>query len=307
MSKYDIVIIDGNNFLFRAFYNKRPERIINGINYAPIHQFFLMFQRVLSNFTPDEVYFTWDKKLDPSKPNFRKELIAYKAHREETEEKKKMFESIPIIQEILDNMGVKTVYPVSLEGDDVIFFFSQIASPDKTKIIISPDQDLLQLVDNKTHVFLPVKQKLITLDNFEEEIKIKKEHFILYKTIIGDTSDNIPGLYGYGPVKARQLIEDIKDEILNPFSRTDKITNEQVDILARNHQIMDLTYSFTRNPDEFNHFQKQLDESSTEYNSIKLRELFTSYNFHDFLRGIGTWTALLNKKGDFDLLSHLVM
>jgi len=298
MSQYNNLIIDGNNFLFRAFFTKRPDKMINGFNVIPIHQFLYMLKSVVDRFKPNEVFLTWDKKLQPTQPNFRKELCAYKEQREENYTIQQLFKTIPLIQEFVDALGIKTVYPSNLEGDDVISFLSKNSIG--STIIISSDQDLLQLVSENVHVFLPSKNLIVNLDNFQETTGVAKNQFILYKCVLGDKSDNIFGLDGYGPVKAKVLSEKLSN---NDFS---DVSDDQKLIIENNIKIMDLNYAETTYPEEIDFYKKQL-EAQPSFDSNKLRTLFSTYEFHTFSRKFGEWNDLFNKSSNFDLLSMISM
>jgi DNA polymerase-1 len=299
--QYDKMIIDGNNFLFRAFHTKRPEKIINEINATAVHQFMYMLKSVVSKFKPKEVYMAWDKKLNPIKENYRKGLVAYKEQRVENETSKKMFATIPVIQEYLDALGINTLYPVNMEGDDVIRFLA--INDLKTTIIVSSDNDLLQLINDDVHVYLPLKDIVVWQENFEEVVSVKPEHYMLYKAILGDKSDNVFGLEGYGPVKSKQLAE-----ALSINAESDALTNEQGDIIARNLCVMDLSQTEKIMPEEYAAYREQAKNWNNKFDERKLRVLFETYEQNVFTREFGNWNLLFNPNyADTDLLSQICM
>lgn len=298
MTTYDRLIIDGNNFLFRAFYTKRPDKYVNGVNTTPIHQFLYMLKSVVEKFHPQEIFITWDKKLNPDAKNFRKELVAYKEHRPENEKTIKIFEGLEHIQKFIDALGIKTIYPYNLEADDAIRFLALLDN--KRTVIVSSDNDLLQLVSSSVDLYFPTKQMMVNLENFEDLIGIEKKKFILYKAILGDISDNIPGLEKHGPVRAKNLTESLFSDDVHTFFNNMQLLEESTSlIIYRNLQIIDLAYAEQMSPEDYEHFRSQLEENSTNtFQGNKLNELFEHYQFYVFKRSIGDWNSLFNKSDE---------
>jgi DNA polymerase-1 len=298
---YDKLIIDGNNFLFRAFFVKRPDKFVEGVNVTPIHQFLSMFKSITSRFKPNEIILTWDKKLNPTKKNFRKELVPYKEQRIETERTNELFNTISYIQEFVDALGVKTIYPVNMEADDVIRYLS--LSSNESTLIVSSDRDLLQLVKSNVCVYLPNKDFIVDENNFETFANVKKPLFLLYKSIVGDVSDNISGLEKFGPVRAKALAEKIYKENHSDFI-TDDLNEEQIKIISRNFSVMDLERTEKVFPEEYIFYKEQDDNFSGKFEPDELKNLFKKYGFAVFLTSFGEWNSLFNKNSlNSDLLS----
>lgn len=307
---YQRLIIDGNNMMYRAFFTKRPEKMIDGRNITPTHQFLYMMKTLATRFSPDEIYLTWDKRINSNGVNFRKNLASYKEHRTDTQDTAKIFEHIDFIQEFVDALGVKTILPLNTEADDVIAFLAKM--PYKN-IIVSSDKDLLQLVSEDTHIFVPNKNQVMTVGNFEEHNDVRLQDFVLYKSIMGDVSDNVFGLEKYGPVRAKKLAEQFSaDNILshkNFIKKVDgkdatlPISEEQIGVILNNIHICDLSYVDIAAPDERISYQEQYDKVS--YNSMdidKVKYLFAQWGFHDFIREIGKWNRLFCKVSKEDNL-----
>jgi 5'-3' exonuclease len=302
---YDKLIIDGNNFLFRAFFVKRPDKIVNGINVTPVHQFLSMLKSVTNRFKPNEIVLTWDKKLNPTKKNFRKEIVAYKEQRVETERTNELFNTISYIQKFVDALGIKTIYPVNMEADDVIRYLSLDCAD--SVIIVSSDRDLLQLVNNKVSVYLPNKDIIVDDNNFETVANVKKHLFMLYKSILGDVSDNIIGLEKFGPVRAKALAEKIYCEGDNSFIK-DTLSEQQVEVINRNLSVVDLSRTESVYPDEYSFYKTQEEEFSGKFDPDALKELFKQYGFVTFLTSFGEWNSLFNQNSlNSDLLSCISM
>ena len=293
-SNYDRLIIDGNNFIFRAYHTKRPAVIANGINTTPIHQFLYMLKNVVSQFRPREIVLTWDKKLNPNGTNFRKKMVAYKEQREESDATREIYEYIDHIRPITDSLGITTICPVNFEADDIIAFISHM--DDKRNIIVSSDKDLLG---------------------------IAKNCFLLYKCILGDVSDNIKGLFKYGPIKAKKLAEDIVSKmgshyvqciIDSPLSSFNEekfnLNSDQLDIIQRNLIIMKLNGNHPELAKEYTEYHSQYNENNMQFDIDQFRVSCYTYGFINFIREMGTWRALFDNTSNNDkkdLLSCISM
>jgi len=306
METYKKMIIDGNNLLFRAFFSKTPQRFHSqkNIDTAPIKQVLMMLKSLTKTYKPDQVYMTWDKRLDSDGHNFRKDYISYKEHRVENDDVKRLLGSIEHIQKFIDALGIKTIYPLSTEADDVIRFLS--IQDDEPVIIISSDKDLLQLVSDNVSVFLPSKKIIVNKKNFERTVGVELHKYVLYKSILGDVSDNVLGLFRYGPVKSKSLVDLIYDAGTIDFSKA-KLTKEQIEIIERNIIITDLTKTEEYAPKEYISYKEQL-LTSSEYDPDALKSLFKEYNFPTLLNCMGEWSTLFSKNNqEIDLLSCISM
>lgn len=320
-SNYNRLIIDGNNFIFRAYHTKRPPVEFNGKNTTPIHQFLYMLKSAASQFKPDEIVLTWDKKTNSGSTNFRKQLVAYKEQRIITEDTLSIFEYVTQIQEITESLGILNMFPHNFEADDIIRFLANIDN--RRNIIISSDKDLLQLIDHKTHVFLPLKNIIVTEENFEEIVGIKQNCFLFYKAILGDISDNIGGLSKYGLVKSKKLAEEIVEKGIcaediysypanSKFVPADfKLDIEQLTKIRMNLIIMNLNLKNKELEAEDVIYHKQYTENKHFFNVDEFKSLCQKYNFTNFIREIGTWRTLFDKQNmeinTSELISYMSM
>lgn len=309
MSYFDNIIIDGNNLLFRAFYVKRPPQVINGVNTTPVHQFLTMLKHIVEKFQKPgklcELTITWDKKLNPTKKNFRKELVQYKENRQDSEKLQELLSAIEHIQKFTDALGFKTILPVNMEADDVIRYLTM--KENVKSIIVSNDKDLLQLVSDNVSVYLPNKKIVINVDNFSENVGVEPKYFLLYKSIMGDVSDNITGLYNYGPVRAKILAEKVYRSEEPGFDTTD-LSEQYIEIISRNLKVVDLAFTEKIYPDEYEFYKVQEKNSHKNFDKDELKNLFKEYKFVKFLSSFGEWNRLFNKNYDpNDLLSCISM
>jgi DNA polymerase-1 len=298
MNHYNTLIFDGNNILYRAFYSKQPMTIVGEVDTTSVKKLLQMIKSAVNQYRPSKIMFTWDKKLNPTKPNFRKELVPYKMHRPDNSQVKDLHDSITHVQKFLDALGIETIYPVNLEADDVIRYMSLVS--EGPTLIISSDKDLLQLVSDKVHVLMPSKNMIVTLENFTEVTQVRPEQYITYKAIVGDLSDNIKGLNRYGPVKAKTMVNDP--------DYMSKLSDEQIKIIHTNFAVMDLKEVDTHCPDEYSFYEKQHIEFNGKFDTEKLKHLFTEYHLPMYLAGFGEWNNLFNmNKNELDVLSFIIM
>lgn len=245
------LIIDGNNLANMCSYisGKSKNILINGNNLdvTAVDIFMKKLYTLFDNLYPDDIIICWDRKLSKGIKNFRKEDGTYKANR--TNDNEVLYQQCDIIENLTAYLGIKNFHPNIMEADDIIAWICQNPLEPNKIIIASFDKDLLQLVNNDVEYYDLRKKQRITVNNFEEKIGIKRTRFLLYKMILGDRSDNIQGLKGYGKIKAKKLAES--DE---PFKELDQ---EQLKILIKNKKLMDLSVGYTVYPEEVETYKEQ--------------------------------------------------
>ncbi len=181
-----------------------------------VYGFAVLSLDVIKKLNPDYVAVAWDKP----KTNIRKRLEIYpeyKAGRKPAPPD--FYAQIPILHELLDAFGWPMYELDDYEADDIMAGLAKKAQAEDIEVIlVTGDYDSLQLLNATTHVYLPQKGFNVDLfkeDAFEEKYGIKVEQFLDYKSLVGDTSDNIPGVPGIGAVAAKNL--------LNTYATLDEI------------------------------------------------------------------------------------
>ena len=205
-----VVLIDGNNLLFRSFfataYNGNLMRNSKGFPTNAIFGFINMLHKIIDEEKPEYVMVAFDKGK-----TFRHEKYeVYKGKRDETPNELKL--QFPISRRLCDAMGIKYFEIDNYEADDIIGTFAKVIdnSKDCEGLIVSSDKDLLQLISDKNKVKLLKTKDYIMMD--------KKEFFNTYglddpkkmidiKSLMGDASDNIPGVKGIGEKTAISLLQ----------------------------------------------------------------------------------------------------
>ncbi len=213
-SKQKLLIIDGNALVHRAFHALPPSltdqtgRMTNAV-----YGFTMIFIKALKDLKPDYIAATFDLKAK----TFRHEAFTeYKATR--VKQPDELYEQIPLVKEVLTAFNVPIFEKSGYEADDLIGTIAHLKSvdrPDIETIIMTGDQDTLQLVDDNTKVLSPHKGMSETILYDEQAVKEKfdglaPKQLIDYKALAGDASDNIPGVKGIGPKGAIGLLNEFR-------------------------------------------------------------------------------------------------
>ena len=198
-----LLIVDGNSIANRAFYALPFLSNHNGQPSGAVFGFANILIKIIGELSPTHLVIAFDH----ARKTFRNEIYPeYKMQRKSTPEE--LISQFPLIKQMLSAMNIKTIEESGIEADDIIGSISK--SCDCTKIILSGDRDLLQLIDDNTSVWLTKKGvsevDKVDKDKIKEEFEITPEQVIELKALMGDTSDNIPGVSGVGEKTAKALI-----------------------------------------------------------------------------------------------------
>lgn len=202
-----LVLIDGKSVFYRGYYAMPTLATKDGTPTGGVYGFTMLSLDVIKKLNPDYVAVAWDKP----KTNIRKRLEiypAYKAGRKPAPAD--FYAQIPILHELLEAFGWPMYELDDYEADDIMAGLAKKAQAEGIEVIlVTGDYDSLQLLNKTTHVYLPQKGFAIDLFKeaaFETKYGIKVEQFLDYKSLVGDSSDNIPGVPGIGEVAARNLL-----------------------------------------------------------------------------------------------------
>ncbi len=199
-----LVLIDGNSLINRAFYAMPPLVTKDGIATNAVYGFMNMFFKMLAEQKPTYVAVAFDMKA----PTFRHKIYSdYKGTRKPMPEE--LRPQIPLLKEVLTLMGVTCIEKQGSEADDIIGTIAK--ATDVATIIYTGDKDALQLVDEQTSVFFTKRGitdiDVYDLNNFTEMTGLIPSQIIDLKALMGDSSDNIPGIAGVGEKTAKTLIQ----------------------------------------------------------------------------------------------------
>ena len=207
-----IILVDGNNLLFRSYYatayNGNFMNNSKGFPTNAIFGFVNMMNKIIKEENPEYIIVAFDK----GKTFRHEEYEGYKDGRTETPKELKM--QFPVAKQILTAMGIKYYEIDNFEADDIIGTFAKYCDEEEDFIgtIISSDKDLLQLISKDVDIKLLKQKDYIRYneESFKEEWGIDPINIIDLKALMGDPSDNIPGVKGVGEKTALKLLHDYK-------------------------------------------------------------------------------------------------
>ena len=219
-----LMILDGNSIVNRAFYGVRPLNAPDGTPTNAIYGFLAILQRLLEEQQPQAVCVSFDLKA----PTFRHhQYEAYKAQRKGMPEE--LAAQMPVLKEVLDAMGIRRYELEGYEADDILGTASAICEKSGWDcVIVTGDKDSLQLISDTTSV-CNVKTRmgqtetvLYTPARFQEEYGFAPPLMVDLKALMGDSSDNIPGVPGVGEKTAMDLVRRY-GEIKNIYENLDSL------------------------------------------------------------------------------------
>ena len=199
-----LVLIDASGWLFRAYHALPPLTTPRGEHTGAVLGMANMLRRLLKDYAPEEIAVVFDA---PGK-TFRDEIYSeYKANRDATPEDLSM--QFPMIAELVQAMGLPLLAIAGVEADDVIgTLASQADAAGKEVLIVTSDKDLAQLVNTRISLLDTMKNRRMDPAGVVEKFGVPPERIIDYLTLVGDTSDNIPGVPLVGPkTAAKWLVE----------------------------------------------------------------------------------------------------
>ncbi len=275
-----LVIIDGNSLINRAFYALPMLSNKDGEFSNAVYGFTNMLIKTIEEYSPDYIVVAFDY----GRKTFRNELYAeYKGTRKETPAELKS--QFPILKQFLAAMGIKMFERNGIEADDIIGAIS--ARTNVNTIILSGDRDVLQLIDDTTQVWLTKKGisevEIVDEKQLKEKYSLTPKQVIELKALMGDSSDNIPGVPGVGEKTAHLLLNEYEN-IENIYKNIDKITGKLQEKLISGKEMAFLSKklaTINTNIDiEFNIADFKYDYPFKE----EVFELFRKYEFNSLLK-----------------------
>lgn len=218
-----LFLIDGTNYIFRAFFAIPTLNNSKGMPTNALHGFTYMLINLLNAQKPDY----WAVAFDAKGPTFRKDQFEdYKAHRKPIAPE--LLEQMPFCRKICEAMRVPYYELTGFEADDIVAtIVKRHRSEDLNIRIISMDKDLMQLVDNQVHLVDTLRNKEYDIEGVIEKWGVPPTKLRDLLALTGDTSDNVPGVPGVGPKKAKDLITEF-DSVPNLLENLDKVRNQKL-------------------------------------------------------------------------------
>lgn len=303
MSK-DILLIDGNSMLFRAYhataYRGNFMTTSNGVPTNAVFGFANMINKALQILEPEYVLVAWDT----GKPTFRHEKFdAYKGTRKEVDEE--LIVQFPMAREFLDAYGMYRYEEEGIEADDIIGSLAK-AYPEHKVHILSSDKDLLQLIDDTTDVLL-MKKGISEMQMTDEKVlyemmSLTPKQIIDFKGLSGDASDNIPGVKGVGEKTAVKLLHDF-NSVEGVYENIDQIKGKLQEKLLNDKEKALLSKELATIKTDCK-FPFTMDDFKFEPNLETLNDFYLKYEMNSLVQTISTATKKENWK-EIEVIHHL--
>tara|TARA_R110000751_G_scaffold102121_1_gene196599 strand:- start:440 stop:1465 length:1026 start_codon:yes stop_codon:yes gene_type:complete len=305
------MLIDGLNLFFRNF---SAIRAVNpdGAHIGGLGGFFRSLGALIRQIQPTQVYIVFDGR---GSSNNRKNIIPeYKSNRNisritnwdvfdnlEEEDESKIDQITRIIQ-YLKTLPVRTISLDKVEADDVIAYLSKTLpkKPDDRSFIISSDKDFLQLIDHNTVVYRPMERKYYTEQTVKDTFNMTPHNFLLYKLLMGDSSDGISGIKGLGPkglykrfpeLTQRDLslddLLDISESKLKDHIVYARVLHD-VELLENKYKVMDLSNPMIDDKDKM-FIDKFVENTPLNYLPSQFIEMYNQDQLGGIIRNVDTW------------------
>ena len=290
------LLIDGSSLLWRTHYVNISQHKEGASN--NIYLFLKSIKSYADMYGTKNIYVAWDKKLG-TESNFRLTETngEYKGQRN-ADTAASVYECQEELHNALKLIGCVNIYPWIMEADNIISWLSRTL--DGYNIVITTDSDMLQLINDNTCVYNPQKKNTIDKNNFTSVMGMPIEHYLAYKAILGDTSDNIKGIHGCGPVGSKKLA---KIWVETP----ELVEEERAETIKKNIKLMDLSIGYTINGEkELEVYNYQLDNYKHITADFENFESFCKkHNFKSILQDMSKWKSTFNSSILLDLLLNL--
>lgn len=221
--KKTLYLVDGSNYVFRAFYAIRHLSNSRGFPTNAVYGFTTMLMKLLRDRQPDYIAVAFDLKG----PTFRDEVYdQYKANRAPTPDA--LIPQIPYIKEVVRGFSIPVIEKEGIEADDIIGTLAKRhAGKNLQVVIVTGDKDLLQLVTGDIVIIDTMKDKTYDIAGVRERFGVPPEKVVEVLALSGDATDNIPGVPGVGEKTAQRLIEEFGslDQVL---SHVEQVKNEKI-------------------------------------------------------------------------------
>lgn len=275
------VIIDGNSLINRAFYALPPLRSSDGKNYNAIYGFVNILSKLMLEGKPEYLCVAFDA----GRKTFRNDLYAdYKATRKGMPED--LAFQLPLLKEVLQKMNICILEKLGIEADDIIGTMSK-QFKDVQNIIVTGDRDCLQLINDNTEVWLTKHglSEIVVMnkETFPQEWNMQPSQIIDLKALMGDSSDNIPGVPGIGEKTAVTLLQEYKT-VDNIYKNIDNIAGKLQTKLIEGKDLCYLSYDLAtiRTNTDITATKEQVKVTFPWNNEVL--ETFKKYEFRSLIR-----------------------
>ena len=317
-----VLIIDALNAYLRA-YIVNPSLSLNGQPIGGIKGFFMILQKLVRESSPDEVMVIWDgpdgsrkrKTMDKNYKSGRKPIKLNRAFHNLTDDeelKNKIWQQTRLI-EYLNEMPIVQAMIPQVEADDIIAYVSRLPYyKGWQKLIVSNDKDFMQVCDEETILLRPVKGEYLNIRRIVEQTGVHPTNMALARAIIGDSSDNLPGIrgVGFGTVKKRLSflseektynVDDIIEHCESVESDLKFYSNiiEGKELIEHNYKMMQL-YSPQMSIQSKIHVKESIENFEATFNKTEIIGMMREDGFGEL-----NWEDLKEKLNRINYQYHL--
>jgi DNA polymerase I len=286
--KKQLILVDGSSYLFRAYHALPYLSNSEGKPSGAIIGVLNMLRKLRNTYSTKYICIIFDAKGK----NFRHDIYpAYKANRKETPDD--LSEQIQPLKDIIQALGYPLISKPNVEADDVIGTLTRVANqePDKWNVLISTgDKDMAQLVNRNVSLIDTMKNKVSSVEDVFEKFGVYPNQIIDYLALIGDTSDNIPGIPKVGPKTASKWLKEynniagIVENAKNIKGKVGENLRNNIDLLPLSYKLATIDCNLELNYDLNDLY---LNSSNKEY-------LIQQFSYYGFAQLLNEWTQKEN-------------
>lgn len=238
ISKDALFIIDGSACLYRSYYGIKPLHSSKGVPCQAIYGFCRALKNLVTDYHPKHLIIVWDSKGKTTRAEIFPE---YKATRQAPPSD--LFEQKEAIQKFAELVGIKQLSMTGHEADDLIASLVR-DFPDKQIVLVGSDKDLQQLLCDHVTVLDPMKKEVVDVPAFIKKYEFKPEQLPFYHALLGDSSDNIPGVKGIGKKTAQEIVQQFTtlEELYKNLETTTKLKPRIIELLQTQKENAFLSY-----------------------------------------------------------------
>jgi len=237
-----VLVIDGNNLMYRAYYKFSSMKAVSGTPTGITYGFTFILKGLITQLQPQDIYVVFDGGRSKERMAI---LPGYKDRdKKEGWDANDFYRQKAVTNEILSCLGIKVIEKAKTEADDVIWLLIRKLKRKNHVTLVSSDKDFNQCLSKNVDIWNPGKKCLITEDNVKKLFGYEAKQCVDYLILDGDDSDGIPGMPGVGPKTAIKFLEqygsiyNFLDDESNTFMKWDR--NVLVDKYLDNRQLIDL-------------------------------------------------------------------
>lgn len=284
-AKYKWLLIDGQNLLYRAHFSSnltdRKQRPVSG-TFGVMR----MTRNIIKKFNPDKVVIAWDEGKSKQRLKLYPEYKANRINRD-PQMRKDISRQMLACRELFGSLPIRQIWVEGIEADDIIGVLCDKLKG--KKVILTNDQDMIQLVQKGVSLWLPKQEKLLTVKTVDGFLGFPVRDYVLWKSMVGDSSDNIKGIKGIGPKRATEIILKAPKMKKKP-----PISAEEMKILDRNAHL--ITIGAVLNQKQIKTIKKLFITEANKTISYKFVRLgFIKMGFKSLVRGFDDWARCFDK------------